>query len=80
MDIIAQKNNTLHLIEVKARRGQAFGFPEEGVSLKKIENLLQAGDEFQVQYPEWRRLQYDVLSILITSARVEYFLIEDVYL
>ncbi|MFM9908090.1 MAG: YraN family protein, partial [Chitinophagaceae bacterium] len=46
IDIIATKSNKVHFIEVKTRSSNRFGFPEESVSDKKIENLMQAAEEF----------------------------------
>jgi putative endonuclease len=80
IDIISCKEAILHFIEVKARTGIAFGFPEESVGNKKIDNLMRAGEEFLFQFPEWKRVQYDVLSILISKNNIDYYLIEDVYL
>lgn len=81
VDIIAQKNETLHFIEVKARRSKQFGHPEESVGKKKIQNLLNAAEEFLHQNPEWKRIQYNVLSISLKQhEETEYFFIEDVYL
>ncbi len=80
VDIIAHRNNVLHFIEVKTRRSKNFGLPEDGANKKKIRNLVNAAEEYLYQYPEWKRIQFDILSILIVGESVEYFLIEDVYL
>lgn len=81
VDIIAFQKNILHFIEVKTRRNKTHGEPEESVGHKKITNLLKAGEAFQCQYPQWKRVQYDVLSIsLAPGGGVVYFFIEDVYL
>jgi putative endonuclease len=81
VDVIASLNNTLHFIEVKTRRTQKFGYPEEDVSKKKIENLINASEEYQFLNPGWKLIQFDVLSISILKNKpVEYFFIEDVYL
>jgi putative endonuclease len=81
VDIIASKENVLHFIEVKTRRNNKFGQPEESVDEKKIRNLLNAGAEYQHQYPEWKRVQYDVLSITIhPNNEAGYYFIEDIYL
>ena len=80
VDIIATKDKMLHFIEVKSRRTKKFGLPEESVSPKKITNLINASEEFLHQYPEWQRIQFDILSIsLHVNEEDEYFLIEDVY-
>lgn len=81
VDVIASLNNTLHFIEVKTRRTQKFGYPEDDVSKKKIENLINASEEYQFLNPEWKLIQFDVLSIMIQKNKpAEYFFIEDVYL
>lgn len=81
VDIIASKNNILHFIEVKTRRTKKFGHPEEAVSKKKIQNLINASEEYLHQQPQWKRIQFDILAIsILKDEPVEYFLIEDVYL
>ena len=81
VDIIAAKENILHFIEVKTRRTKKFGHPEEAVSKKKIQNLINASEEFLYQFPQWKRIQFDILSItIIKNEPVEYFFIEDVFL
>ncbi|MBN8787306.1 MAG: YraN family protein [Terrimonas sp.] len=80
IDIIASRDNTLHFVEVKARRSIKFGLPEESVSNKKLQNLVNAAEEYLYQYPEWKRVQFDVLAITLSRQAAEYFFIEDVYL
>lgn len=80
IDIIAAYDNILHFIEVKTRNSLAFGHPEEDVSKKKFSSLMNAAEEFLFQYPGWKKVQYDVLSITkLKDHPVEYFFIEDVY-
>ncbi len=80
IDIIASKNNILHFIEVKTRRSKKFGLPEEKVTKKKIQYLINAAEQYLYIYPEWKRIQFNVLAIsIIKNEPVEYFLIEDVY-
>ena len=78
-DIIASNKNILHFIEVKTRRTKTFGYPEDDVSRKKIRNLMGAAEEYLIQHPGWKRIQFDILSITIEKNKpAEYFLIEDV--
>ena len=80
LDIIAIKGDTLHFVEVKARRTNEFGLPEDAVDEIKISFLVSAGEEYLYQHPEWKKVQFDVVSIcLLPFDEVEYFLIEDVY-
>ncbi|MEP7144364.1 MAG: YraN family protein [Ferruginibacter sp.] len=81
VDAIAEKDTVLHFIEIKTRRTKKFGMPEEKVGNKKIKNMINAAEEYLHQHPQWKRIQFNILSILIIrNEPVEYFLIEDVYL
>ena len=81
LDIIAHKGKTLHIVEVKTRTGSSFGQPEESITDKKIQYLINAAEEYMYQQPQWQYLQFDVLSIILKQdGEDEYFLIEDVYL
>ena len=80
VDIIAHKQNILHFIEVKCRSTTKFGHPEESVNSKKIKNLIDASVEYLHQNAQWKRIQFDVLSITLhKNEEPDYFLIEDIY-
>ena len=79
VDIIASQENILHFIEVKTRRNTKFGYPEDDVSKKKMLNLINASEEYLLLYPQWQRIQFDILSININYDKGnEFFFIEDV--
>ena len=81
VDIIATKNNMLHFIEVKTRTSEKYGYPEENIDRKKIRYLINASEQFLFLNPQWQRIQFDVLSIILLKNKdPEYFLIEDIYL
>lgn len=81
VDIIAVKEDILHFVEVKTRRTKIFGLPETNVTNKKMNALINAAEEYVFQHPQWKRIQFDILSITILKDEpVDYFLIEDVYL
>ncbi len=81
IDIIAVKISRLHFIEIKTRRTTTFGHPEEDVSKKKIKNLMGAAEEFLLLHPDWKLIQFDILSITMEkNKQPEFFLIEDVSL
>lgn len=81
VDLVAGRGPILHFIEVKCRRSTRYGHPEESVSRKKLEHVLQGGAGWLARWPGYRRVQYDVLAITLQhSAPAEYILFEDVYL
>lgn len=81
IDIIALKETVLRFIEVKIRSSKVFGFPEGAVTKKKFGALIKGADEYLYRHPQYRHIQFDILSINIYKNNpVEYFLIEDVWL
>ena len=76
VDIIASRQNILHFIEVKTRANKKFGEPEEGISKRKIKNLMLAAEAYQSEFPGYKRIQIDSLSIRSDTC----FFIEDIYL
>ncbi len=80
VDIIASKSNKLHFIEVKTRHSLRFGKPEESITRDKMSCLRNAAEAYQYQHPEWKYLQFDVVSVTMINGELkEIFLIEDVY-
>lgn len=80
IDIIALKDEMVHFIEVKTRHSLEYGYPEDGVSKKKLRNLTCAAAVYLSRYPEHLKIQFDILSVLrLKDKPVEYLLIEDVY-
>ncbi|MEO6328345.1 MAG: YraN family protein [Ginsengibacter sp.] len=79
IDIIATYKNKIHFIEVKTRRTNTFGFPEDDVSKKKMRFLISSAEEFLYQNPGWKLIQFDILSITLSKDNsAAFFLIEDV--
>ena len=80
IDIIATKNNKLYFFEVKTRRSSQFGFPEDLVDKKKLHFFISAGTEYIRQYPEYKWICFNILSItLYDEKEPDFFFIEDVY-
>ena len=80
VDVIASKQKRLHIIEVKTRTSDRYGFPEDSIDQKKMQYLINAAEEYMYQHPEWLQLQFDILAITLRNNTAAYFLIEDVYL
>jgi putative endonuclease len=81
IDIIASQAGILHFIEVKTRKSLLFGNPEDDVSDKKLESLMNAAEEYLERNPCRLRVQYDVLSItMLRDREPEFYFVQDVYL
>ena len=80
VDIIAEKGDTLHFVEVKTRRSTKFGNPEESINKQKMKNLKDAAEQYQHLNPGWKWIQFDVLAILFKPDGIDYWFNQDVYL
>jgi len=80
IDLIVSKNSLLHIVEVKTRSSIQFGYPEQFITVKKMQFLKNAAALFQYENPQWKYLQFDVVSIFFNENKIwELLLIEDVY-
>ncbi len=80
IDLIAVKNKYLHVIEVKTRHGNRYGWPEESISVKKFRHLQMAAGVFIRAHPQYKWLRYDLLSITrFPDGSVNFFFREDIY-
>ena len=81
IDLIATKNNWLHIVEVKCRNASPFGCPEDSVTKKKFKHLQRAADQFLFLNPGYKWIQYNILSITLHKDKEpDFFLLEDVFL
>ena len=81
IDIIANKNEKLHFIEVKTRTKTSYGYPEQAVTKLKLKHLMKSANHFLYINPAWKNIQFDILSItMLFGKEIEYFYIEDIYL
>lgn len=68
LDIVAQKNETVVLIEVKSRIGDFRGKPYEAVNKRKIEHIKRTGYAYlQAHNIKNAPLRIDVVSIEYTA-------------
>lgn len=41
---------------------------------------MNAAAEFLYIYPQWKRIQFDALSVVLEGKKATFFFIEDIYL
>ena len=63
IDIIAQKENTLAIIEVKTRSSIEFGLPQDFVKPQKIQLLVKAVNEYVVSNALDLEVRFDIIAI-----------------
>ena len=63
IDIIAQIENTLAIIEVKTRSSLDFGLPQDFVKPKKIQLLVKAVDAYVSERDLDLEVRFDIIAI-----------------
>jgi putative endonuclease len=63
IDIIAQKENTLAVVEVKTRSSIEFGLPQDFVKPKKIQLLVKAVNEYVISNDLDVEVRFDIIAI-----------------
>lgn len=74
VDIIAQKEDTLAIIEVKTRSSTFFGNPEEFVNPKKIKLLTDAANNYVIERDLDVEVRFDIIAVTInkTQSKIEH--------
>ena len=67
IDIIAQDNETIVFIEVKARRGSRNGTATEAVTPRKQQQLITLAETYTAEHDLDAPLRIDVIAIDFTS-------------
>lgn len=63
IDILAQKNDVLAVIEVKTRSSLDFGDPQDFVKPKKIKLLVKAVNEYVISNDLEVSVRFDIIAI-----------------
>lgn len=63
IDIIAQKENVLAIVEVKTRSSVDFGLPQDFVKPKKIQLLVKAVNEYVTVNDLDLEVRFDIIAI-----------------
>jgi Predicted endonuclease distantly related to archaeal Holliday junction resolvase len=64
IDIIAEKEETIVIIEVKARSTDVFILPQEAVTKTKIRSIVSAANHFLEESNTQNEVRFDIISVL----------------
>ena len=79
VDIIAQKDNTLAVVEVKTRSSKVFGEPQDFIKKQKIRLLTNAIDHY-VQTEDLNvEVRFDVIGIVSNEFQTTLTHLEDAF-
>ncbi len=75
LDIVAEHDDILVIVEVKTRRGETYGRPEEAVTRAKMRRTIIAADAYIKQKRIDLRVRFDVITVTGGGAqpRIEHF-------
>ncbi len=80
IDIIAQKDQVLVVIEVKTRSSEHYGKPEIFVNKKKMKLLLDAINHYVERKNINNEIRFDIISIIINQYRQDLEHIKDAFI
>jgi len=80
VDIIAQKENILAVVEVKTRSTDYFGNPQDFVNPKKIKLLVTAINEYVISKNLDVEVRFDIIGIIKTKKETKIEHLEDAFL
>ncbi len=67
IDLIAQKNDCVHFVEVKTRTGDIYGRPSESVTWRKIDKMRLAAESYMKAVAGMpglgKKMQFDLIEI-----------------
>lgn len=64
IDIIAEKEDLIIVIEVKARSTDAFMLPQEAVTKAKIKSIVSAANYYLEEFNRNNEVRFDIISVL----------------
>lgn len=79
IDIVALHSGEVIFIEVKTRRTDVYGNPEDFVDDAKIRRLISAADAYMRHHKFKARVRFDIIAVLIQTNKVDIRHIENAF-
>lgn len=71
LDLVARKEGTLHIVEVKSRRKGALTAPEEAMTAAKFRSLCKAATDYVALYRIDLEVQFDLIAVEFSASGVD---------
>ena len=71
LDIVAEYEQELIIIEVKTRRNKQYGKPEDAVNERKIRRIVSSTDAYLRKYDIDKPVRFDIITLTGTKASFE---------
>lgn len=79
VDIIAQRADTLAIVEVKTRSSIDFGNPQDFLKPKQIQRIIKAVDQFVTSNKLDVEVRFDIIAIVKKDGRFKVEHLENAY-
>lgn len=79
LDLVMRSGETIVFIEVKTRKDNNFGYPEESVSNAKQAKIATAAEAYIVAFKIENQARFDILAITRVQNNWDIFHIEDAF-
>jgi putative endonuclease len=64
IDIIAEMDHQIIIVEVKARSTDAFMLPQEAVTKTKIKSIVSAANHYMEEFNKHQEVRFDIITVL----------------
>ena len=73
LDIIAKKENTIVVIEVKARSSIKYGYPYEAINKRKLQKIKKVAASYINMKDLWKyQIRFDVIEVYLHNNSVNH--------
>ena len=79
LDIVAEDQGELVIIEVKTRRNNQFGNPEESINMQKIRRIVSSADAYVRKFAIDSPIRFDIISLTGEKSPWEIIHIKDAF-
>lgn len=79
IDIIAERDNLLVVVEVKTRTNNYFENPKEAVTKKKQKFIINAAEAYIVEHNIDMETRFDIVAVTIMNNKTDIEHIEDAF-
>jgi putative endonuclease len=64
IDIIAERDHQIVIVEVKARSTDAFMLPQEAITKTKIKSIVFAANHYMEEFNKHQEVRFDIITVL----------------
>lgn len=79
IDLLAEKDQMLVIVEVKTRTSAQFELPKEAVTIAKQKHLIRAANAYIEENNIDLECRFDIISILLIDGKVDIEHVEDAF-